>query len=87
MRSQSGQDPLNFPIKVNNKLAAMTGVVSRNYSSATKQSYEVVEMLSEELNGYVDSYNNVLEQDLDDLNRMARSANLPPIMIKSPIGN
>ncbi|MCH8286512.1 glycosyl hydrolase, partial [candidate division KSB1 bacterium] len=87
VKSQSGQDPLNFPIKVNNKLAAMTGVASRNYFAPTEQTYEVVEMLSEELNGYVENYNGVIETDIEDLNRMARSANLPPIVIKSPVGN
>ena len=27
MKNRSGQDPLNYPIKLNNKIAALTGVV------------------------------------------------------------
>ena len=29
VKNQSGQDPLNFPIKINNRLASLLGVVSR----------------------------------------------------------
>ena len=29
-KNQSGQDPLNFPIKINNRLASLLGVVSRS---------------------------------------------------------
>ena len=29
MKNQSGQDPLNFPIKINNRLASLLSIVSR----------------------------------------------------------
>jgi len=87
VKSKSSQDPLNFPIKVNNKLAALTGTVSRSYYAPTKQSYEVFDMLAAELDDYLVSYNTVLSKDIEELNTMAKAANLPPIVIKSPIGN
>jgi hypothetical protein len=34
-RNQSSQDPLNFPIKLNNKLAALQGVVESADSKPT----------------------------------------------------
>jgi hypothetical protein len=86
VKSQSGQDPLNFPIKVNNKLAALTSVVSGSYYAPTQQSYDVFDMLSEELDGYITEYKGILEKDIPELNTMARSANLPPIAIKPPAG-
>ncbi|MFC1554756.1 WD40/YVTN/BNR-like repeat-containing protein [candidate division KSB1 bacterium] len=84
VKSSSGQDPLNFPIKVNNRLAALTGSVSSSYLAPTKQAYDVFNMLSAELDGYLDSYGNVTTTDLNSLNSLARSANLPEIRLKDP---
>ena len=41
VRNQSGQDPLNYPIMLNNKLAALSGVVESADNKPTDQSYEV----------------------------------------------
>src|SRR5207302_5349258 len=40
-KNQSSQDPLNFPIRLNNKLAASLGVVSRSETAPNDQSVEV----------------------------------------------
>ncbi len=49
VRNESNQDPLNFPIRLNNKIAALAGVVGGAEARPTKQSYEVFEMLSDSL--------------------------------------
>ena len=41
IKNQSGQDPLNYPIKLNNKLAALTGVVASAPGKPTAQSVQV----------------------------------------------
>ncbi len=79
VNSKSRQDPLNFPIKVNNKLAALTRVVSSSYYAPTKQSYDVYSMLADELDGYVERYRKALNEDIPALNERARRANLAPI--------
>jgi hypothetical protein len=48
-RNQSSQDPLNFPIKLNNKLAALQGVVESGDGKPTDQSYAVFKDLSDRL--------------------------------------
>ncbi|NIP80322.1 MAG: hypothetical protein GWM90_14295, partial [Gemmatimonadetes bacterium] len=40
VRNQSAQDPLNFPIKLNNRIAALLGVVQSAEGRPTAQSYE-----------------------------------------------
>src|SRR6185312_14141874 len=40
-KNQSNQDPLNFPIRLNNKLSALGGVVASAEASPTAQSYAV----------------------------------------------
>jgi hypothetical protein len=48
-RNRSGQDPLNYPIRLNNKIAALMGVVGGATARPTAQSYEVFNRLSSQL--------------------------------------
>ena len=45
-KARSGQDLLNYPIRLNNRLAALMGTVQSGPFAPTKQSYEVFAMLS-----------------------------------------
>ncbi len=81
VKSKSGQDPLNFPVKVNNKLAALTNTVSASYYAPTKQSYEVFHILAAELDGYIEQYTAVISDDIPELNKCAQQENVAPINI------
>ena len=52
VKNQSGQDPLNYPIRVNNQIAALSGVVGSSEARPTKQSVTVFNILDKELEGY-----------------------------------
>jgi hypothetical protein len=52
-RNQSSQDPLNYPIKLNNKLAALEGVVESADTRPTEQSYGVFKDLSSRLDAQI----------------------------------
>ena len=45
-KAKSGQDVLNFPVRLNNHLVALGGVVGSAETAPTQQSYEVFDMLS-----------------------------------------
>lgn len=49
VRNQSGQDPLNFPIKINNRIAALWRSVETGDSKPTAASYEISKQLSADL--------------------------------------
>ncbi|MGV3710706.1 MAG: WD40/YVTN/BNR-like repeat-containing protein [Gemmatimonas sp.] len=53
VKNQSGQDPLNYPIRVNNQIAALSGVVGSAEARPTKQSVTVFDVLNKELEGYL----------------------------------
>jgi len=55
VKNQSGQDPLNFPIRVNNRLAYLRKSVESGDGLPTKGSREVFELLKDELSGYTNS--------------------------------
>jgi hypothetical protein len=48
-RNRSNQDPLNYPIRLNNKIAALMGVVGSSDNKPTAQAYEVFNRLSAQL--------------------------------------
>ncbi|GAB3014591.1 VPS10 domain-containing protein [Spirosoma pulveris] len=50
IRNQSGQDPLNFPIKLNNRLAALWRSIESGDAKPTNGSYKVYEELTADLN-------------------------------------
>ena len=79
VRNQSNQDPLNYPIKLNNKLAALLGVVESSESRPTDQSYQVFEHLSALLDEQLSEMEIVIRRDLGTLNELLIREGLEPI--------
>jgi photosystem II stability/assembly factor-like uncharacterized protein len=79
VRNQSNQDPLNYPIKLNNKIAALSGTVGRGEYRPTRQAVEAFTRLSRELDAQLRSVTGTLERDLPRLNAILRAAGLPEL--------
>ncbi len=60
VRNQSSQDPLNFPIKLNNRLASLQRSVETGDGRPTNGAYKVFEELSKELEGHLVRLNSAL---------------------------
>jgi hypothetical protein len=82
-RNRSSQDPLNYPIMLNNKLAALAGVVEDGEAAPTQQDYTVFADLSQRLDREIAALDQVLGADLPLLNQSLASAHLPPVERKS----
>lgn len=80
VRNRSRQDPLNFPIKLNNKIAALLGVVLTGDYRPTDQAYEVFADLSAQLQVQLDELRMIIDTDLADFNRSLGILNLDPII-------
>ncbi|MCC7434908.1 MAG: hypothetical protein IT363_09500 [Methanoregulaceae archaeon] len=68
VRNRSGQDPLNYPIKLNNRIAALLGVVLGGENRPTDQSIEVFNMLSGLLKVQLDALKKLEGTDLAAIN-------------------
>jgi len=79
VRIQSRQDPLNYPIMLNNKLAALGGVVEDGEAAPTAQDYTVFADLSQKLDRELAALNGVLGSDLSAFNQRLAQAHLPPV--------
>jgi len=81
-KSKSGQDPLNYPILLDNKIAAMAAVVASADARPTDQSYEVFEYFSGLADVELDKLKSVLEQDLPEFNDLCRRLEIPAVILK-----
>jgi len=81
-KNQSRQDPLNFPIKLNNKIAALTGVVASADARPTKQSYDVYEELSGQLQVQLDRLSGIVEDDIPAFNALVARHSVPAVIIR-----
>ena len=79
VKNRSNQDPLNYPIKLNNKIAALIGTVESAEAAPTAQSHEVFTDLSKRLDAELTKLNAVYGNDLESFNRLLRANGLPQI--------
>jgi hypothetical protein len=67
-RNRSSQDPLNYPIRLNNKLAALQGIVEGGDAKPTDQSYAVFKELSGRLDKELAKLDALLTAELGAFN-------------------
>lgn len=80
VRNQSGQDPLNYPVRINNKIAALAGVAGAGPFKPTDQTVTVYNEVSAMLKVQTDRLDKVLREDLERFNRQVRAAGQQPIV-------
>jgi photosystem II stability/assembly factor-like uncharacterized protein len=78
-RNRSNQDPLNYPIKLNNKLAALQSIVDTGDNKPTAQDYAVFKELSARLDAQFERLDSMVGVDLVSLNRMLAGRKLEPV--------
>ncbi len=81
VKNQSSQDPLNFPIKLNNKIAALQGVIESADARPTDQSREVFKMLSDKLDVQLGTMDTIIKTDLPKLVAMLQKQKLDTVTV------
>ena len=80
-KNRSGQDPLNFPIRLNNKLAHLTSVASVGNYKPTDQMYNVRDELLILIDKELESWKSIKSTDLERLNTTIIKNNIQLISI------
>jgi photosystem II stability/assembly factor-like uncharacterized protein len=81
-KNQSNQDPLNFPIRLNNKLAALGGVVGSAESAPTAQSYAVYDEVVTQIDAELQKLAGLMRTDVPAFNQLVRDQNIPAVVVK-----
>jgi hypothetical protein len=84
VRNQSGQDPLNFPIKINNRLASLLRAVNTGDGKPIANAYPIFKDLTAELKVQTDTLEQVLGADLPAFNSEAKRVGLEPVKATPP---
>lgn len=81
-KAKSGQDVLNFPIRLDDKLASIYNASAAGQSGLTKQTkdayYELLPLIDEQLN----KLNKIMSEDVSKLNQLIHEKTLPVIGVK-----
>ena len=80
-KAKSSQDVLNYPIRLNNQLVALGGVVASADSAPTQASYEVFDMLSKQLDAEMAKWKQVLATDLPAYDDVVRKQEIPAVIV------
>ncbi|MGH9938568.1 MAG: glycosyl hydrolase, partial [Blastocatellia bacterium] len=81
-KNQSSQDPLNFPIRLNNKLAALAGSIAGADAQPTDQHHGVYEDLTSRINAQLDKLKQVMATEMPAFNKLVRDQNVPAVWVK-----
>ncbi|MDQ6830835.1 MAG: glycosyl hydrolase, partial [Gemmatimonadota bacterium] len=79
VRNRSGQDPLNFPIKLNNRLAALERSIESGDGKPTAGSYVVLKELSAELDAHLAKLNALTGTEVPAFNARLTARKLEPL--------
>ena len=81
-KAKSGQDVLNYPIRLNDRIAAVYNVASSGYHAPTKQVTEAFEELDKLADVQLNKLKNIMTNDLPALNKLIHEKQVPVISIK-----
>jgi hypothetical protein len=84
VRNQSGQDPLNFPIKINNRLGTLLRMVTTGDGKPIGAARPIFNDLSGELKVETDRLAKILADDLAKLNAELKRLGLPEVTLNKP---
>ncbi|MGZ4900453.1 MAG: hypothetical protein ACXV8X_12415, partial [Candidatus Angelobacter sp.] len=83
-KAKSGQDVLNYPIRLNNYLVALGGVVESADSAPTQVSYEVYDLLSKQLDEQLAKWKQILSTVVPAYNEVVKKLEVPAIILAKP---
>jgi photosystem II stability/assembly factor-like uncharacterized protein len=76
---QASEDPLNFPIKLNDKIAALHSTIESVDARPTDQTFEVFDELNAQLQVQLDKLTAIVGTDVPSFNTLVQSHGLTPI--------
>ena len=81
-KSRASEDPLNYPVRLNNKLAALLSDLESSDSQPTAAEQQVYEDLATEINAQLKAWNQIMDDKVPTFNKTVRDADVPAVTFK-----
>jgi len=81
-KSKSSEDPLNFPVKLDDRMGALGGAVESADAAPTEQDYAVFDLVNKELEQALTEWRDLRAHDLAAFNAQAAKAGVAVIGVK-----
>ncbi|RRQ50527.1 glycosyl hydrolase [Maribacter algicola] len=81
-KNQSRQDPLNYGIRINNRLAFLLADSQRGDQPPTKQAKEFFEVATKELNVEIENLNKLMKEYVENLNNKVQESKIKMISLE-----
>src|SRR5205814_6850912 len=81
-KNKSSQDPLNYPIRLNDKLAGVGDSAQTGAFAPTAQQVAVRDALIIQIDAELATLRTIFETDLPALNKQVHDANVPAVSVK-----
>ncbi len=85
-KNQAPQDPLNFPIRLNNRLSALVGVVGGGDNRPTEQAYRVRDELVQLIDAELSTIKSTLRDVVTEFNDAVKNAQIPAVFAETDGG-
>ena len=82
-KNRSNQDPLNFPIKLTNKLAHLNSLVGMDDFPPTTQDIQVKDELTAKINAELDKFDTLLDKEIKEFNRQFNELELNYLFVEA----
>ncbi|MBX2947584.1 MAG: glycosyl hydrolase [Cyclobacteriaceae bacterium] len=81
-KNRSGQDPLNFPIRLNNKLAHLNSLASAGNFPPTQQMVEFKNEITAEINKHLGAVDKIFKEEIPAFNALVKQKNIDAVVLK-----
>lgn len=81
-KNRSGQDPLNFPIRLTNKLGHLNSLVSMGDFAPTDQDWVVKNELTQKINKELSAFNTLIDREISAFNKVFNELQLNYLFIE-----
>ncbi|MFZ2905044.1 MAG: glycosyl hydrolase [Cyclobacteriaceae bacterium] len=78
-KNRSGQDPLNFPIRLNNKLAHLSSLAGSGDFKPTDQSVAFKNEITTEINKHLEALNKIFKEEIPAFNNLIKTKNIDAV--------
>ncbi len=78
-KNQSMEDPLNFPIMLNNQMLSLQGIIEQSDAKPTDQTYDVYKQLAGQIDDQLNKLDTTVTTELPRVNQLLQRQKLQPI--------